>query len=73
MGRGLAVDNMVKNLDGKQLGEDGIVKRRKGGRVGVRLYMYGSQFDEWLDPEQILSLTEAELVKGLGRRDTPLQ
>ena len=42
MGRGLAVDNMVKNLDGKQLGEDGIVKRLKGGRVGLQPYMYGS-------------------------------
>lgn len=70
---GLEVEDMVKVLSGKHAGEDGIVKRLKAGRVSVRLYTYGTQFDEWMEPEQIRPLTELELMRGLGGRDTPLR
>jgi len=70
---GFEVEGMVKILEGKHAGEDGIVKRLKGGKISVRLFTYGSQFDEWLRPDQIRPLTELELMRGLTGRESPIR
>lgn len=70
---GFEVESMVKILEGKHAGEDGIVKRLKGGKISVRLYTYGSQFDEWLRPDQIRPLTELEVMRGLSGQETPVR
>ena len=73
MYEGFEVEGMVKILEGKHSGEDGIVKRLKGGKISVRLFTYGSQFDEWFMPNQIRPLTELEVMRGLSGQETPIR
>lgn len=70
---GFEVESMVKVVDGKHTGEDAIVKRLKGGKIAIRLFTYGTQFDEWVTPSMIRPLTELEIMRGLGGRETPIR
>lgn len=71
--KGVKVGDMIKILEGKHHGEDGIVKRLKGGKISVRLYTYGSQFDEWLRPDQLRPLSELEVMRGLTGQEMPIR
>ena len=70
---GYEVDGMVKVLTGKHKGEDGVVKRLKDGKIKVRLYTYGSTFDEWYDVTDIRPMTDAEVLKGLTGPEGPIR
>eukprot|EP00590_Aulacoseira_subarctica_P005885 CAMPEP_0172434912 /NCGR_PEP_ID=MMETSP1064-20121228/70879_1 /TAXON_ID=202472 /ORGANISM="Aulacoseira subarctica , Strain CCAP 1002/5" /LENGTH=381 /DNA_ID=CAMNT_0013183171 /DNA_START=3093 /DNA_END=4238 /DNA_ORIENTATION=+ len=61
---------MVKILSGKHKHEDGIVKKIKDGQVNVRLYAYGSIFDEWFDPSDLKALTEEQVQQTLLKAKT---
>ena len=61
----LSIGGMVKILNGKHKHEDGIVKKIKDGQVNVRLYAYGSIFDEWFDPSNLKTLTEEQVQQTL--------
>ena len=70
---GYEVDGMVKVLRGKHKGEDGVVKRLKNGKIKVRLYTYGTTFDEWYDVDDIRPMTDAEVLKGLTGPEGPIR
>jgi len=70
---GLKVEDMVKvTKKNKFFGEDGIVRRLKDGKIMVRFFTYGSQFDEWLDPGDVRVLTNTEILKGLSGPSQPI-
>jgi len=69
---GFDVDNMVKILSGNFKGEDGVVKRLKDGQVMVRFFTYGNVVDQWFNPNEIRSMTDAEAMKGLGGPVAPV-
>ena len=71
--KSLKVDDMIKvTAKNKFLGEDGIVKRLKEGMVLIRFFTYGQTFDEWLDPGEVRTLTDEEILKGLGGPSAPI-
>jgi len=70
---GYEVDGMVKVLKGKHKGEDAVVKRLKDGKIKVRLYTYGTTYDEWYDVSDIRPMTDAEVLKGLTGPDGPIR
>eukprot|EP00566_Odontella_aurita_P004898 CAMPEP_0113545094 /NCGR_PEP_ID=MMETSP0015_2-20120614/11072_1 /TAXON_ID=2838 /ORGANISM="Odontella" /LENGTH=771 /DNA_ID=CAMNT_0000445425 /DNA_START=15 /DNA_END=2330 /DNA_ORIENTATION=- /assembly_acc=CAM_ASM_000160 len=69
---GYEVDGMVKVLGGKHGGEDGVVKRLKDGKIKVRLFTYGTSFDEWYEPKEIRPMTDAEVLKGFTGPEGPV-
>mmetsp|Transcript_19718 Transcript_19718/g.29037 ORF Transcript_19718/g.29037 Transcript_19718/m.29037 type:complete len:655 (+) Transcript_19718:132-2096(+) len=66
------IGGMCKVVNGIFKNEDGIVKRFKDGKVCVRMYTYGSQFDEWLDPTDIRKLTDKEVKQGIQGPERPI-
>jgi len=70
---GLKVDDMIK-VTGKNKfhGEDGIIKRLKGGKVMIRFYTYGSTYDEWLEPQDVRKLGDDEVLRGLAGPTKPI-
>jgi len=69
---GYEVDTMVKVLSGNFKGEDGVVKRLKDGQVQVRLFTYGNINDQWHNPNELRTMTDAEAMKGLGGPAAPV-
>ena len=70
---GLEVDNMIKvTARGKFFNEDGIVRRLKDGKILVRLYTYGSMYEEWMDPKDVRKLSSMEILKGLSGPSQPV-
>ena len=70
---GIKVDDMVKvTKKCKFYNEDGIVRRLKDGKIFLRFYTYGSMFEEWMDPEDVRKLTDAEVMKGLSGPTEPI-
>lgn len=70
---GLKVEDMVKvTKKCKFLGEDGIVRRLKDGKILVRFYTYGSMFEEWMEPEDVRVLSNVEILKGLSGPSQPI-
>lgn len=70
---GYEVDGMVKVLTGKHKGEDAVIKRLKDGKVKVRLFTYGTSFDEWYDVAEIRPMSDAEVMRGLTGPDKPIR
>eukprot|EP00978_Attheya_sp_CCMP212_P005894 scaffold13167_cov32-Attheya_sp.AAC.2 len=70
--KGFEVDNMVKVLKGNFKGEDGTVRRLKDGKVLVKLYTYGTVFEEWFPPTDVRPLTDLEAMKGLSGPTVPI-
>ena len=69
----LKVEDMIKvTAKNKFLGEDGMVRRLKEGRVLIRFFTYGTTYEEWLDPTDVRKLTEIEILKGLGGPGKPI-
>jgi len=69
----LEIGGMCKVVaEGPLKNEDGIVKRFKDGLVCVRMYTYGSIFDEWFDPQHVRSLTEDEVRQGIQAPEKPI-
>jgi transcription antitermination factor NusG len=62
----LSIGGMVKIVHGKHKHEDGIVKKIKDGKVYVRLYSYGTIFDEWLNPSELVPLTEEQVRRSMA-------
>ena len=69
---GYDVGQMVKVLRGNFEGEDGTVRRLKGGQLMVRMFTYGQTYDEWFDPDAIRPLTDLEVMKGLSGPTQPI-
>jgi transcription antitermination factor NusG len=69
---GYEVGQMVKILRGNFEGEDGTVRRLKGGQIMVRMFTYGQTFDNWFDPDAIRPLTDLEVMRGLGGPTKPI-
>eukprot|EP00578_Thalassiosira_sp_NH16_P024139 CAMPEP_0181099338 /NCGR_PEP_ID=MMETSP1071-20121207/12607_1 /TAXON_ID=35127 /ORGANISM="Thalassiosira sp., Strain NH16" /LENGTH=806 /DNA_ID=CAMNT_0023181995 /DNA_START=146 /DNA_END=2566 /DNA_ORIENTATION=+ len=69
---GYDVGQMVKVLKGNFEGEDGTVRRLKGGQLMVRMFTYGQSYDEWLDPDAIRPLSDLEVMRGLSGPTTPI-
>lgn len=69
---GYDVGQMVKILKGNFEGEDGTVRRLKGGQLMVRLFTYGQTYDEWFDPDAIRPLTDVEVMRGLSGPTVPI-
>ena len=63
---GYDVGQMVKILRGNFDGEDGTIRRLKGGQLMVRLFTYGQVFDEWFDPDAIRPLSDLEVMRGMS-------
>ena len=70
---GYDVGQMVKVLRGNFEGEDGTVRRLKGGQLMVRMFTYGQTYDEWFDPDAIRPLTDLEVMKGLSGPTQPIK
>merc|ERR1711862_324969 len=70
--KGYSVGQMVKVLNGKFIGEDGVIKRLKNKKLGVRLFTCGSSYDEWFDPKDMRLLTDVETLRGLTGPDKPI-
>lgn len=69
---GFEVGQMVKVLDGPHKGEDAIVRKFRQGRVGVRMFTYGDQFDAMFNAEQLRKLTASEISEGLKGPEKPI-
>jgi len=69
---GYDVGQMVKILKGNFEGEDGTVRRLKGGQLMVRMFTYGQTFDEWFDPDAIRPLTDLEVMRGMSGPTKPI-
>lgn len=69
---GYDVGQMVKVLSGNFEGEDGTVRRLKGGQLMVRMFTYGQTYDEWMDPDAIRPLTDLEVMRGLSGPTVPI-
>lgn len=69
---GYDVGQMVKILGGNFEGEDGTVRRLKGGQLMVRMFTYGQTYDEWFDPDAIRPLSDLEAMRGLSGPTTPI-
>jgi hypothetical protein len=69
---GYEVGQMVKILRGNFEGEDGTVRRLKGGQIMVRMFTYGQTFDNWFDPDAIRPLTDLEVMRGLSGPTKPI-
>jgi len=70
--KGFEVEGMVKVIGGRFKGEDGIVRRLKDGKICIRMYTYGTTFDEWLPPEELRPLTDLEIMRGLSGPTVPV-
>jgi len=71
--KSLRVEDMIKvTAKNKFIGEDGIVRRLKEGKVLIRFFTYGQSFEEWLDPSDVRKLTDEEVLKGLGGPSAPI-
>jgi transcription antitermination factor NusG len=69
----LEIGGMCKiTAEGPMKNEDGIVKRFKDNMVCVRMYTYGSMFDEWIAPKFVRPLTEEEVRKGIQGPEVPI-
>ena len=62
---GFEVGQYVKILDGPHTGEDGIVRKFRDGKIGVRMFTYGSQFDAMFEAKQLYKMNELEVARGL--------
>jgi len=69
---GYDVGQMVKVLRGNFEGEDGTVRRLKGGQLMVRMFTYGQTFDEWFDPDAVRPLTDLEVMRGMSGPTAPI-
>ena len=69
---GYDVGQMVKVLRGNFEGEDGTVRRLKGGQLMVRMFTYGQTYDEWFDPDAIRPLSDLEVMRGLSGPTVPI-
>mmetsp|Transcript_8805 Transcript_8805/g.16075 ORF Transcript_8805/g.16075 Transcript_8805/m.16075 type:complete len:740 (-) Transcript_8805:72-2291(-) len=69
---GYDVGQMVKILRGNFDGEDGTIRRLKGGQLMVRLFTYGQVFDEWFDPDAIRPLSDLEVMRGMSGPTVPV-
>ena len=70
---GLKVDDMVKvTAKNKFYGEDGIIKRLKGGKIMVQFFTYGTTYSEWLIPSDMRKLGEDEILRGLSGPSKPI-
>lgn len=70
---GIKVEDMVKvTRTGKFLGEDGIVRRLKDGKILVRFFTYGSMFEEWMEPGDVRKLNNEEVLRGLSGPSQPV-
>jgi len=69
---GYLVEDMVKVLKGNFAKEDGIIRRLKDGKVMVRLYTYGSTYDEWMPVDHVRKMSDVEAMKGLTGPTTPV-
>jgi len=70
--KGYEVGQMCKVINGKFKGEDGMIKRLKNLKIGVRLFTYGSNYDQWFEPDDIRLLNEVESMRGLAGPDKPI-
>ena len=70
---GLKVDDMIQvTAKNKFHGEDGIIKRLKGGKIMIRFFTYGTTYDEWLDPSDVRKLGDEEAIRGLSGPTKPI-
>lgn len=70
---GLKVEDMVKvTATNKFYGEDGIIKRLKGGKIMVQFFTYGTTYSEWLKPNELRKLGEDEILRGLSGPSKPI-
>jgi hypothetical protein len=70
---GLKVDDMIQvTAKNKFNGEDGIIKRLKGGKIMIRFFTYGTSYDEWLDPSDVRKLGDEEALRGLSGPTKPI-
>lgn len=69
---GYDVGQMVKVLKGNFDGEDGTVRRLKGGQLMVRMFTYGQTYDEWFDPDAIRPLSDLEVMRGMSGPTVPV-
>ncbi len=69
---GFRVDDMVKVLKGNFANEDGVVKRLKDGKILIRLYTYGSTYDEWMPIDHVRKMTDVEAMRGLTGPTEPV-
>jgi len=60
------VGQYVKILSGPHEGEDAVVRKFRDGKIGVRMFTYGSQFDAMLESHQLRKMNELEVASGLG-------
>jgi len=70
--QGYEVGQMAKVINGKFKGEEGEIKRLKNLKISVRLFTYGSNYDQWFDPTDIRLLSEVESSRGLSGPDKPI-
>jgi hypothetical protein len=71
--KGLRVEDMIKvTAKNKFFNEDGIIRRLKDGKVLIKFYTYGTMYEEWLDPDDVRKLTDAELLNGLTGASQPV-
>lgn len=69
---GYRVEDMVKILKGNFAKEDGVIRRLKDGKVMVRLYTYGSTYDEWMPIDHVRKMTDVEAMQGLTGPTAPI-
>jgi len=69
---GFEVGQMVKILEGIHKGEDGTIRRFKNNKMLIRLFTYGSTYDEWILPENLRKLSNLEILKGLSGPSKPI-
>lgn len=70
---GLKVEDMVKvTAEGKLYGDDGVVRRLKGGKLMVRFYTYGKMYEEWLQPNEVRKLSGDEILRGMSMQRKPI-
>ena len=69
---GFRVEDMIKVLKGNFANEDGVVKRLKDGQILIRLYTYGSTYDEWMPIDHIRKMTDVEAMRGLTGPSEPV-
>lgn len=62
---GFQVGQYVKILSGPHANEDAIVRKFRDGKIGVRMFTYGSQFDAMFEAHELRKMNELEVAAGL--------
>mmetsp|Transcript_8309 Transcript_8309/g.10417 ORF Transcript_8309/g.10417 Transcript_8309/m.10417 type:complete len:1127 (-) Transcript_8309:407-3787(-) len=60
-----SIGDMIKVVNGLYTGEDGVVRRFKGGNVLVHMWTYGPLHEEWMNLPDIRPMSISEASRGL--------